>query len=757
MMTQVRILFVAMGVAMIGGAGWAADWPTYMKDNTRVGATDETLRFPLHLQWQRRSPAAPESAWEGPRDEAIEGLEMKHRVRYDDAHHVAIVGDRVYYGSSVDHQVRCLDLGSGEVLWRLFTGGPVRLAPTVHEGRVYFGSDDGYVYCVSAEDGREIWKTQVGPREERLLARGKMISRWPIRTGVLISDDVAYFGAGIFPHETVYLCAADAKTGKLLWRNDRISQQDAGRDDLSPQGYLLANEDLLFVPSGRSMPAAFHQATGEYVYKKTFSWRSSGGGVVGGSRAMLSDGQLYSSGPHHFLALDEKSGSAGFAYIPGYQMTFRGKLAYIATGKEVIAVDREVHTAASVKRQELFLKRSSLRSNREKLAEVDREMAELAQAGILWRSPFVAESSMALAGNAVVVGGLDELRAFAVDSGDELWKARVDSEVRGIAIANGRVLASTTNGSIYAFGSGEANSPIAAVDNTGRDSGEAASPFAADVKTDFYRQAAREILEHTGVDNGFVLVLGNEEGRLAYELARQSPKLRIYAVESDAAKVARARERFDSIGWYGTRVTIFAGSADRTGLSNYFANLVVSDSMLLTGKLPATAVELGRYVKPCGGVACFGAPRHDGSPKLDEQLHQSLANMYLRDDAEIKAVDDWAVLRRGKLAGVGEWSHQYGNVANTCYSEDHRVKGSLGVLWYGDPGPNKMINRHEAASAPLSTNGRFFTQGVDSVRAYDAYNGTFLWEYMNPGAIRTGVFNNNETSNLAASDDALFV
>ncbi len=43
------------------------------------------------------------------------------------------------------------------------------------------------------------------------------------------------------------------------------------------------------------------------------------------------------------------------------------------------------------------------------------------------------------------------------------------------------------------------------------------------------------------------------------------------------------------------------------------------------------------------------------------------------------------------------------------------------------------------------------------VMAYDAYNGTFLWEYANPGAIRTGVFNNRETNNLAASDDALYV
>jgi predicted ribosome quality control (RQC) complex YloA/Tae2 family protein len=31
---------------------------------------------------------------------------------------------------------------------------------------------------------------------------------------------------------------------------------EAGRDDLSPQGYLLASKDILFVPSGRSLPAA---------------------------------------------------------------------------------------------------------------------------------------------------------------------------------------------------------------------------------------------------------------------------------------------------------------------------------------------------------------------------------------------------------------------------------------------------------------------------------------------------------------------
>jgi outer membrane protein assembly factor BamB len=749
MMTISRtFLFLACVLAL------GADWPTYLHDNTRVGVTDQVLQFPLSLEWQYRSPEATESAWEGPRNEPIEGLVMKHRVRFDDAHHVCVMGERVYFGSSVDHQMRCIDATTGKTVWRFFTGGPIRLAPTLHAGRVYFGSDDGCVYCLDGQTGNEIWKLRVGPRDERLLARGKMISRWPVRTGVLIDDEIAYFGAGIFPHETVYLAAANAETGKLLWKNDRISQRDAGRDDLSPQGYLLANEDLLFVPSGQSLPAAFNRQTGEFVFKKTFGWRTTAGGEVGGSRALLSDGQLYSSGPHHFLALSQQSGDAGFAYIVGNQLTFRGSQAFIATGKEVIAVDRDVHTKASVKRQEIYVTLRDLRGDREKLAEATRQMAELAQQGILWRSEFVAESAMALIGNAVIVGGTDEVRAFDLANGRLLWSAKTDGEVRGLAAAADRLFVSTTTGSIFAYGSvAPANSKPAIHPES-----FVANPFAMDELTSFYEQAAREILEHSKASLGYCLVLGNEEGRLAYELARQAPGLRIYAIEPDREKAQRARERFAPTAWYGTRVTILEGQPDATGLPNYFANLVVSDSLLRTGKLPATAVELGRFIKPCGGVACFGAPQHERSPQVPaDNLKQSLASMYLRDDAAISTVDRWAVLRRGKLAEVGEWSHQYGNVSNTCFSDDHRVKGSLGVLWYGDPGPAKTINRHDASASPLSTNGRFFTQGLDSLRAYDAYNGQFLWEYKNPGAIRTGVFNNNETSNLAANDDSVFV
>ncbi len=137
-------------------------------------------------------------------------------------------------------------------------------------------------------------------------------------------------------------------------------------------------------------------------------------------------------------------------------------------------------------------------------------------------------------------------------------------------------------------------------------------------------------------------------------------------------------------------------------------------------------------------------------------MTQWLTELYREGEGDVTADAPWFMFRRGKLAGAGNWSHQYGNAANTSCTDDSRIRDGLGVLWYGDPGPSAMINRHEAAGAPLSTNGRMFIQGMESLMAYDAYNGTFLWEHENPGALRTGVFNNRETHNLAASDDVLY-
>ena len=46
------------------------------------------------------------------------------------------------------------------------------------------------------------------------------------------------------------------------------------------------------------------------------------------------DGQVYAGGPHHFLAMDQRNGDVGEAYINGRQMALANDQAFILTGEK---------------------------------------------------------------------------------------------------------------------------------------------------------------------------------------------------------------------------------------------------------------------------------------------------------------------------------------------------------------------------------------------------------------------------------------
>lgn len=745
-----RPLFLVLLCAITACPLKAADWTSYLNGNERAGFSETPLTADFQLKWVHHAPAKPETAWSGPRNSPIEGHVMRHRVNFDAAIQVVTAGNRVYFGSSVDHRLYCVNADDGKPLWDFYTDGPIRLAPTLAHGNVYFGSDDGCVYCLTADEGKLVWSHRVGPKDDRLLSRGKMISRWPVRTGVLIDGDTAYFGAGIFPHEKIFLCAANARNGEFIWRNDTISDQDAGRNDLSPQGYLLANDEHIYVPSGRSLPVAVSKTTGQIVFQKKYSWRSDAGGVVGGTKALLGDGQVYAGGPHHFLAMRDDNGSLGAAWINGRQMVLAGRFAYLMDGERIFCADRQEHAEASKEKQAWFLRARSARSDPAKLATAKENMQKYASVGVIWEHPSEADDALIATEKLVIAGGQGEVLALARDSGKLLWQSKVEGTVCGLAASDSHLLVSTDEGHIYAFHQKDESAaevkhwPV-----------RSKKTFDDDARTEFFRSAAAEILQRSSQTTGYCLIAGSGDGRLADELARQS-QLKILCVEPEADKATRVRKAFERSGLHANRVTVVNVPFDQIPFSNYFANLIVSESHLLSGESPCDAKHVARFLRPCGGVAILGLPK--GSASTDMTAAKNwLTGLFYEGGGELVAKGDWHVMRRGKLPGAGDWTHQYGNAANTSFSNDERVRDGLGVLWYGDPGPSAMINRHEAAGAPLSTNGRMFIQGTNSVMAYDAYNGSFLWEYENPGAIRTGVFNNRETHNLAASDDTLFV
>ena len=234
----------------------AADWPMWRHDAGRTAASPFSLPETLELRWTRQLPA-PAPAY---RDV---------RLQFDAAIEPIVLGKRIFVGSNVNDSVTAMDTETGKELWKFFAGGPVRCAPVAGKGRVIFGSDDGCMYCLTAEDGSLVWKYRAVPSRRLLLGNNRLISVWPVRGGPVLHEDRVYFAAGVWPTEGAFVYCLDAATGEMIWRNDRVSSlygthphNAEAFGGLAPQGYLLIDGEDLIVPNSQAYPARFDRETG---------------------------------------------------------------------------------------------------------------------------------------------------------------------------------------------------------------------------------------------------------------------------------------------------------------------------------------------------------------------------------------------------------------------------------------------------------------------------------------------------------------
>ena len=264
---MMRVFSRTTGIAVLisvltASVAVAADWPMWRCDAARSASSDDQLSAPLHLQWSRQLPALT-PAWP---DEP--------RMRFDVAYEPVAAGGAVFVASPRADKVMALDARTGEVRWTFYAGGPVRFAPVVWQGAVYFGCDDGHLYCVGAADGNLRWKFLAGPSQRRVLGNSRLISAWPMRGAPVIADGVVYCAAGIWPFMGIFVYALDANSGEVVWVNDgqgaEYTDQPHGGalafGSVAPQGALAVVGDRLLVPGGRSMHACFDRATGELRY-----------------------------------------------------------------------------------------------------------------------------------------------------------------------------------------------------------------------------------------------------------------------------------------------------------------------------------------------------------------------------------------------------------------------------------------------------------------------------------------------------------
>ncbi len=318
---MLRSLVALLSLTMLATPAFAADWLQYRGNAARDGNSTQSLPVELAAKWTYKPQHAPQPAW--PRDD---------RMLFDRAFHVVVAGETLYFGSSADGKIRALDTKTGQEKWSFFTDAPVRFAPVVWQDRVYAVSDDGYLYCLSAEDGTLIRKWRGGPDDDMVLGNGTLTSRRPARGGPVILDNILYYAAGIWQSEKVYIHALDLVTGKSVWTNAdsgqiNMPQPHGGanaKSGVSAQGYLVAGAEQIFVPTGRAVPAAFHRGDGKFQY-----YHLQKNGHSGGTSTSTIGPFLYNGG----LAFTTTDGQAASKFGTGVIAAFPAGILHSQSNK----------------------------------------------------------------------------------------------------------------------------------------------------------------------------------------------------------------------------------------------------------------------------------------------------------------------------------------------------------------------------------------------------------------------------------------
>ncbi len=722
-------------VLWLAGGGMAlAAWPVYRHDVQRSGVSSEELKLPLTQVWVHRATHAPRPGWpELPARQDVfrRVLQLAPTTTYDCAYHVAVADGAVYYGSSADDTLYCLDAATGRIRWSFTTDGPVRLAPVVTGGRVYAGSDDGCLYCLGAEDGRLLWKYRGGPLDRRLPGNGRMMSLWPVRCGIIVVDDgIVYLCAGLFPSQGSYLCAVSVDEGREIWKQ---------KINIVSQGYMLVSSAHLYVPTGRTAPHVFDRRTGKEIGALPGAGANSAAG--GCFTILVDDLALYSAGEAGGLQAATPPAKEKVVFADGLRVVADGPMSYVLTRDRLYAVDR-AH----------WLELDRLRAKTKRTPAEEARITALGDTRkdyVKWDTPCVDGEEVILAGGAIFVGALDRVTAFDPRDGKTLWRGTVQGKAHGLAASDGRLYVSTDQGMIHCFQPG---TPPASGPHTFEflEATTRGSPYPLDSQSPLYEQAAQAALQCVGTTKGYCLVLGARDGRLAYEIARRS-QFQVVGLEPDAQQIAQARRRLVEAGLYGVQVTIHQGTADKLPFPSYWANLIVCEDTLLEGHLPPSPAELYRVLRPCGGSLVLILPE----PATEERVTKWGAPALTGWKSQRSGAGLVASIARGPLPGAGDWSHFYADAGNTACSGDTLAPGAVDLQWFGRPGPRSMPDRHDKSMAPLYNNGRLFVPGDNYMVAVDAYNGTVLWERDLPRSLRLGTFKN--CGNMATTDERLYV
>ena len=686
---NVMLLLAACHVFSAG----AGDWPQWRYDVGHGASTPDELPQELRLQWVRHLPQ-PSKAWPI----------SQHKLQFDLSYEPVVLGKLIFVPSMVSDNVRAFDTETGQERWRFYAGGPVRFAPVGWEGKLYLVSDDGYLYCLNAKTGEPIWSFRGGPSEYKVLGNERLISMWPARGAPVAHDGTVYFAAGIWPFMGIFIHALDATSGKVMWTNsgsasDFILQPHSSPAfaGVAPQGYLSVSGDKLLVAGGRSVPAAYDRHTGEFLYYHA-NTKQGGYAVYVSKGWFFNDGRLCRVSDGQYLRRSAAT-------------VLDDRAMYGADDKGLIRAE-----SLSLTWREVVDRRGRKKKQAESKTLWQRQMEPpLGKVFIKAGSRLYTGSKDGLIAAVDIPGAEADAGKSGYKSprADVPWSMRIDGEPWTMLAADDKLFVVTVEGRLYCFGE-RASARI--------------HHRRAPAKTKNDRRwitMARQILNDTGVREGYALVLGAGTGQLLEEIVRQSD-LHVIGMDSDAVTVGRLRRHFDQAGHYGERVTILQGTILSTPISPYLASLVVAEDLSAAGYVKDNVEDFVTRVfhvlRPYGGAAYLAWEEEQRAAFLQSAPAARLPG------AKVETRGDLTVLRRvGPLPDSAPWTHHYADVSNSIFSPDKRVKAPLGLLWFGGSSHLDVRPRHGHGPSQQVMGGRLFLQGINMLSARDVYTGRVIW------------------------------
>jgi outer membrane protein assembly factor BamB len=743
-MKRTRVYAIVILGLLLGTDVFGADWPQFRYDAGRTASSPEELAEQLRLQWIREL-GAPRPAFP-----------LEVRLLFDASYEPVVAGKTMFVPSMVNDSVMALSTETGAECWRFFTEGPVRFAPVVWRGKVYFVSDDGFLYCLNADDGEQLWKFRGLPRDRqdrKLLGHGRLISLWPARGGPVLADGVIYFAAGLWPADGVFVHALDTESGRVLWSNaDSNHIPEANMDHgiaqyggITPQGYLAVVGGRLVVPCGAQLTAFLDLKTGK-LQNYHIGWGGrvglpKGTWFVAGVRNYLShSGDLYdlnrdneerfrdAGGRRDYKRQLYPGGFTRYQIDPTNQKDLRQfrepvltpEVMYSAESESGI-VARDLVSVELVSRDE-----SEIPAHRKEDKYPDTLTGSFRR---LWNLPSKLRVHIK-AGPRLYVGGPNQVAALRIPQGDEspelVWSADIQGTPHRMLTADGKLFVVTREGRIYAFGAEEKTEPVV---HRLKPTSLTKGPWSP---------RADNILHVTKTTEGYALVLGLENGGLVEQLLRQS-QLYVIAVDDDVKVVERLRRRLDEAGLYGLRASVHVGDPLTYPLPPYLASLVVSERVTELVSAPGRSLvkTLVHPLRPYGGTICL--PR---STDLTGLLDKGKPEGFTRRRARNLVI----LSRRGPLPDAADWTHEEADAANAGASGDRFLKAPLGLLWFDG---SMRWHRKPGGTVVRVAGGRVLVK-AERLTVIDVYTGRTLWQANLP-------FPHKPTDQMVTADDAVYV